>query len=86
MIPFMATVSVEKKPRGGYHFWVPLGLLWLVLLPVVLLLLPVFFVACMVVRVNPFEALWVFWDIVTTLKGTDIEIGECDRSVSIRIF
>jgi hypothetical protein len=86
MIPFVATVSVEKKPRGGYHFWVPLGILWLLLLPVVLLLLPVFFVASLVVRVNPIQALSVFWDIVTTLKGTDIEVDEHDRSVLIRIF
>lgn len=86
MIPFMATVSVEKKPHGGYHFWVPLGLLWLLLLPIALLLLPVFFVGCLVFRVNPFDALWVCWDIATTLKGTDIEVGECNHSVSIRIF
>jgi hypothetical protein len=55
-------------------------------LPVVLLLLPVFFVACLVVRVNPIQALSVFWDIVTTLKGTDIEVDERDCSILIRIF
>jgi len=50
---------------------------------VVLLLVPVFCVACLAGRASPLRALWV---ILSGLKGTDIEVGHGNASLSIDIF
>jgi hypothetical protein len=53
---------------------------------VVLLLLPVFCVACLAVRVNLLRALLGLGEILSGLKGTDIEVGHGNASLSIDIF
>ena len=86
MIPFVAKIAVRNQRSRGFRIWIPLALVWLLLLPVVLLLLPVFCVACLAWRVNPFQALWGFGEILSGLKGTEIEVGQRNASLSIDIF
>ena len=86
MIPFVAKVAIRTQRNRGFRIWIPLALVWLLLLPVVLLLLPVFGIACLAWRVNPLQALSGFGDILSGLKGTDIEVGHGETSLSIDIF
>jgi uncharacterized membrane protein len=85
MIPITSTVRIRNQRRRGSAIWIPLFLVWLLLLPVALLLLPLIFVAFLVVRVNPFRALSTLWEIVTALKGTDVEVDDGHYSVLVRI-
>jgi hypothetical protein len=86
MIPFVAKIAVHTQRNRAFRIWFPLAIVWLLLLPVVLLLLPVFAVACLAWRVNPFHAFSSFGEILSALKGTDIEVGHGSASVSIDIF
>ena len=56
MIPFVAVVSVPDRRSHTFRLWIPLFLVWLLVLPLGLLLLPVVFIAGLVCRVNPFRA------------------------------
>ena len=85
MIPIKSTVCIRNRRRRGSPIWIPLFLVWLLLLPVALLLMPLFFIACLVGRVNPFRALAVFWEIVAALKGTDVAVDDGHYSVLVRI-
>jgi hypothetical protein len=86
MIPFVAKIALRTNRHHSFRLWIPLALVWLLLLPVVLLLLPVFAIACLAWRVNPFHALSGFVEILSGLKGTDIEVGHGNASLSIDIF
>ena len=86
MIPLVASVSFRSRRDRNCRLWIPLALVWLLLLPLVLMLLPVMFVICWVVRVDPVEAVTVFWQILSALKGTNMECGAGRSSVEIHVF
>ena len=85
MIPFVARVSVRHK-RRDFRIWIPLALVWMLLLPVVLILSPLFVIACVVARVRPLQALSVCWDIVVSTKDSQIEVANSTTSFSIYVF
>jgi hypothetical protein len=57
MIPFVAVVSLRSQESRTIRLWIPLILIWLLLLPLAVLLSPFIFVACLFCRVNPFRGL-----------------------------
>jgi hypothetical protein len=63
-----------------------LFLIWLLLLPIVLVLLPLAMLAMVIVQVNPFRALATFCQILSGLTGTHIEVDAPDALVLVRIF
>jgi hypothetical protein len=86
MIPCIAAVRVRTKQNRAFRLWIPLALVWLLLMPVVLLLLPLVFLACLAGRVDPFRTLAVFWQILSSLNGTDVEVASDGACVSLHIF
>ncbi|HEY6274013.1 MAG TPA: hypothetical protein VIX19_18690 [Terriglobales bacterium] len=98
MIPLFAVVRIStgkdsqpSKTRQGplpqrLGLWIPLFLIWLLLLPIVLVLSPIAMLGCLVVQINPFRAFRVFWHILAGLTGTHIEVKAPDAMVLVRIF
>ena len=84
MIPIASTLYIRHRPRG-LPIWIPLFLVWLFLLPFVVLVSPLVFIACVAVGVNPFRAFAVLWRIISNLKGTDVQVQDGACSVSVRI-
>ena len=68
MIPFVAVVSVPDRRSHTFRLWIPLFLVWLLVLPLGLLLLPAVFIGGLVCRVNPFRALSVVWQILERVE------------------
>ena len=79
MIPLLALVSFRNKRNRGFRLWIPLFLVWL-------LLLPLFFVVCAVGEVNALQALATFGQILKGLKGARIEVAERQASVLVHTF
>jgi hypothetical protein len=87
MIPLVGVINVKHWPRSrSFCLWIPLFLVWLLLLPFAILLLPVFFVVCLFCRVNPFQAIATFWSILAGFRDTHIEIDNREALVLIRIL
>jgi hypothetical protein len=86
MIPFVAVVSVPDRRSHMFRLWIPLFLVWLLVLPLGLLLLPVVFVAGLVCRVNPFRAVSALWQLLSALQDTNVEVVRRSASVSICIL
>ncbi len=85
MIPLTATVAIRSSHKRNIHFrlWIPLFLVWLLLAPLALLLLPALFIACLIVHLNPFRVLTGLGCILGALEGTHVEAG--DRSTQVLI-
>jgi len=86
MIPFVAVVSLRNHQSRTFRLWIPLVLIWLLLLPLVLLLSPFIFIACLVCRVNPFRGVAVAWQILTALADTELEVEHRTAGLSFHIL
>ena len=87
MLPmFMIVHVLPNANHRGIRLWVPVFLIWILLLPFLLVLLPVFFVVCAVIDIHPFKALGAFFAILTSLNGTHIEVDSPDASVFIHVY
>lgn len=78
--------SRRHDPPRRLRLWIPLFLIWLLLLPLVLVLLPLAMLALLILNINPFGALAAFWQTLSGLTGTHIEVNAPDALVYVRIF
>jgi len=86
MIPFVAVVSLRNRESRTFRLWIPLFLIWLLLLPLAVLLSPFIFVACLICRVNPLQGLAVMWQILNALTDTNIEVEQRSAGMSFHIL
>ena len=87
MIPLFAIVRIARRSGRNIRLWLPLFLIWLLLAPLVLVLLPFLFAYCLFcVRINPFRACARIWGVLSALRGTHIEVTTQQDAVLVRIF
>ncbi|MFZ0419528.1 MAG: hypothetical protein WAM04_15620 [Candidatus Sulfotelmatobacter sp.] len=86
MIPLVAVVSLRGRKSRTLRIWVPLILLWLVIVPLVVLFSPLIFVGCLACRIDPFGAFSVGWQILRALNDTEVEIEHRSAGISICVF
>ena len=78
-LPMLAVVHVmPTKVHKGIRLWVPLFLVWL--------LLPVYFVVCAVIDIDPFKTLGVMVAVLGSLNGTHVEVESPDANVFIHVY
>jgi len=86
MIPFVAVVSLRNQESRTFRVWIPLFLIWLLLLPLAVSLSPFIFIGCLFCRVNPLRGVAVLWQILTALADTNIEIEHRSAGMSFHIL
>jgi uncharacterized membrane protein len=86
MIPFVAVVSLRNQESRTFRLWIPLFLIWLLLLPLAILLSPFIFVARLFCRVNPFRGIAVMWQILNALADTNVEVEHRSAGMSFHIL
>jgi hypothetical protein len=86
MIPFVAVVSLRNQESRTFRLWIPLFLMWLLLVPLGVLLSPFIFIGFVVCRVNPFRGVAVLWQILTALADTKLEVEHRTAGLSFHIL
>ncbi len=86
MIPFVAVVSLRNQESRTFRLWIPLFLVWLLLLPLAILLSPFIFIVCLVCRVNPLRGVAVMWQILNALTDTELDVEHRSAGMSFHIF
>lgn len=86
MIPFVAVVSLRNQESRTFRLWIPLFLVWLLLLPLAILLSPFIFIACLFCRVNPLRGVAVVWEILNALADTNVEVENRSAGMSFHIL
>ena len=85
--PMLAIVHIlPRQMHRGIRLWVPLFLVWLLLLPFVLVLLPVYFVFCAVADIAPFKTLGTIFAVLGSLGGTHVEVDSPKAAVLIHVY
>ncbi len=85
MLPMLARVSIRHHQGPRFRIWLPLFLLWLLLLPFAVVLSPLMAIGCWLVGLNPIETFLVVWRILAALKGTDVQFDSYSDAVTVRI-
>lgn len=86
MIPFVAVVSLRNRESRTFRLWIPLFLMWLLLVPLGVLLSPFIFIGFLVCRVNPFPGLAVLWQILSALADMKLEVEHRSAGLSFHIL
>ncbi len=86
MIPFVAVVSPRNQESRTFRLWIPLFLMWMVLVPLGILLSPFVFIGFLVCRVNPFRGIAAIWQILIALADTRLEVEHRSAGLSFHIL
>jgi uncharacterized membrane protein len=86
MIPLVAVVSLRDQKSRTFRLWVPLFLVWVLVVPLAFLLSPLIFLACLLCRVNPFRMVAALWQILMALKDTTVQLDHRRAAVSVCIL
>lgn len=85
MIPVFAIVKFEPRHGRRIRLWLPLFLVWLLLVVLGLLLSPLILIGCLIARLNPFAVIWSLVRVFVALAGVNIEITSPDANVLVRV-
>jgi len=86
MISLWMTISISGERRRFFRLWLPLFLVWPLLLPFAILLLPFVVLALLLVGRNGFAMPVALWRLVAGLKGTLVDVANPNGTVFIRIL
>lgn len=86
MIPVAGAVRFGTYRVHGFRLSIPFLLLWLLVLPFLVFIVPGVFLAALFMRVNPFQAVATMLHMLAALKGTHIEVENDHFSVLLNIF
>jgi len=71
---YSLTQTIPMATKRQFRLWIPFLLIWVLLLPFVLLLVPLVFVACVVEGIDPIQGLSVYWELFSSLRGLRVEV------------
>jgi hypothetical protein len=86
MIPLIAVVRIEPRHGRRIRLWLPLFLVWLLLVVLGLVLSPLILLACLIARLNPFQAIWGLVGVFVAMAGTHIEVQSPEAVVLVRVI
>jgi hypothetical protein len=86
MIPLVAIVQVHPSHGRRIRLWLPLFLVWLLLVVLGLVLSPLILIACLIARLNPFAAIWGLIGVFVAMAGTDIEVEAPEATIIVRVI
>jgi len=86
MIPVAGAVRVGDYRVHGFRLSIPFLLLWVLMLPLLVLIIPILFIAALFAQLNPFLAVGALLRVLAALRGTQVEVVNDSVSVLVNIF
>jgi hypothetical protein len=90
VIPNVAVLEIDNPHFRMPRLWIPLILFWIPLFLVLLLISPILFIVVCAISittgVGPLRVVRIFWDILSSLRGTDVRVTANGNKVLVRIL
>ncbi len=81
----LAIIRVRHDGRKPLSLWIPLILIWILLLPLAPVLLLAALFICAVKQIDPVRAMGAFFGFICALTGTHIDIEDGHSQVKVVI-
>jgi hypothetical protein len=86
MPPLLIRIRVKNAQGRAFNLWIPLFLLWLLLAPFAIVVLPVFLVLSLVLDFDPLRALSTAGGLLVGINGTHVEVDRPDGFVFVHFL
>jgi len=86
MPPLFLRIHVLNHVGREIRLWIPLFLLWFLMLPFAVVILPVLLITAVVLDIDPFPALASALRILSSLRGSHVEVDSPDASVFVHVY
>jgi hypothetical protein len=86
MIPSLAYFEYYNPYHRSCRIWLPLFLLWFVLLLLLPFILLVLLLVCLIWTINPFKVISVGWGILSALRGTSVNVDHQANHVRVQVY
>lgn len=92
MIPMLAILRIrraagpDREKAWALSLPIPLFLIWLLLAPLVLVLLPLAICCCLIMRINPWQAISSLWGVLYALRGVWLEVDNPRGFLGVRVL
>ena len=84
MIPLTANLRIERHGRS-LRLWLPLFVLWLLVLPFLIVALPIAAVVLWVLGRKPFAVFAAWWGVLSAIPGSHIEVNGRRSSLQVAV-
>ena len=84
MIPLFAVIRVRGPRR--FSLYLPLFLLWILLLPFALVILPVAALLLFVRGRKPLRTLAAGYGLLSSMRGTHVDVTSPDASIFVHVY
>jgi hypothetical protein len=85
-IPVAGAVRVGDYCVHGFRLSIPFLLLWLLMLPLLVLVVPVLFIAAIFMQLNAFMVVGALLRVLASLRGTQVEVVNDSVAMLLNIF
>ena len=72
MPPMLVKLHMGQRGRG-FRLWLPLFLLWLIVLPFAIVTLPVIAIVLLLLGRNPLRIFAAYWSVLSAVSGSHFE-------------
>jgi hypothetical protein len=91
MIPLWMKIKVRNGAHFGIRLWLPLFLIWPIVLALLLVLLPLLIIAELVlwlarVRISVFRTLWMCGGVVCAMRGLSVKVNSVKENDVVDIY
>jgi hypothetical protein len=86
MPPLFLRIHVLNTYGREIRLWIPLFLLWLLVLPFAIVVLPVLLIVAVVLDVDPFSAIAGVMRVLSSLRGSHVEVDSAQASVFVHVY
>jgi hypothetical protein len=89
--PLVMRLKVQQGSGRGVGLWLPVFLLWIVLVAIVLPLLPLLLIADVILalrrsKVSLTGILWGVWNVLCAMRGLRVEVKGANRRDEVHVI
>jgi hypothetical protein len=86
VIPLFIVMKIYRPFHPPLRLWLPLFLVWLLLLPFAVIFLPIIAVVLSAKRIDPWLAIEIFFEMLCGIRGTHLEVTGSRSAVFIHVY
>jgi hypothetical protein len=86
MIPMFVVLQLPHVSWFSHgRIWIPIFLIWMIVFPIIILFSPIIFIFCLTKSMNPISGVKACFELLSALRGLEIDVQDQDQQIYISI-